>query len=144
MKKIIKIGKEFVEVSEEIYELYYKMERRNRYFESDIKVGSSKIDPNTGEIKFIPSKEDSIERIMEKGKDFSDSQDVEGMVCDKAMLLILQEAMKELDEEEARIIDSIYFKNLTTRDIGKLVHKSHVSVGKSHKKILDKLRKYFL
>jgi hypothetical protein len=36
MSKFIKIGKERVPVSEEIYKEYYKMRRRERYMEEDI------------------------------------------------------------------------------------------------------------
>ena len=44
MKKFIKIGKEKVEVSEELYKEYYKMDRRRRYLEQDVKVGRIDID----------------------------------------------------------------------------------------------------
>lgn len=142
--RVIFIGKESVPVTEKVYQAYYKMDRHSRYLEKDIKVGSSKFDLKTGAIKYKPSKEDSIERLMDKGVDFADVQDVEDIVCDKAMLFILQKAMKELDSEEREIINSLYYKNLTTRETGKKINKSHVTVGKKHKKILKKLEKNFL
>ena len=88
MNKVIRIGEELVPVSEEIYKEYYKMDRHARYLERDVKVGSSKIDPTTGEVKYQPSKEDSIERLMDQGSDFADDQAVEDIVCDKAMLFV--------------------------------------------------------
>jgi len=107
-----------VPVNEEIYKEYYKMKRRERYFEQDIKVGRSVKDPETGEVKeYKPSKEDSIQRLMDKGQAFADDEVLEDVVVDKAMLLILQEAMKE--------------------DI------SHVAVMKRRDKILNKLRSFF-
>ncbi|GAA0788084.1 sigma-70 family RNA polymerase sigma factor [Hathewaya limosa] len=142
--RVIFIGKEPIPVTDEVYKAYYKMDRHARYLQKDVKVGSSKIDPITGAIKYKPSKEDSIERLMDKGLDFADVQDVEDIVCDKAMLFILQKAMEELNNEEREIIDSLYYKNFTTRETGKKINKSHVTVGKKHKKILEKLKKYFL
>ena len=130
-------------VSEEVYKEYYKMDRRRRYLEEDIKVGRIDIDPKTGRPKFIPSKEDSYERLTDEGVQFEDGQSVEDIVCDKATLLILQEALKELDKEEKEIITGLYYENLTTRETGKRIRKSHVTVGKKHKKILEKLKKYF-
>ena len=130
-------------VSEEVYKEYYQMDRRRRYLEEDIKVGRIDIDTKTGRPKFIPSKEDSYERLTDEGLQFEDGQSVEDIVCDKATLLILQEALKELDKEEKEIITGLYYENLTTRETGKRIRKSHVTVGKKHKKILEKLKKYF-
>ncbi|MFC4386587.1 sigma-70 family RNA polymerase sigma factor [Gracilibacillus marinus] len=80
---------------------------------------------------------------MEKGTDFHDDQMIEEILCDKATLLILQEAVAELDREEQKLIENLYYKNLTTREIGKEIGVSHMAVVKRHKKIIDKLKKFF-
>jgi RNA polymerase sigma factor (sigma-70 family) len=144
MSRFIKIGKLSVPVSKEIYKEYYKMRRRERYMEEDIKVGRIDIDPETGEPTFIPSKEDSIERLMELGADFVDEQpSIEDILCDKATLLILQEALKELNREEQELLQALYHKNLTVREVAKQENTSHVTVIKRRDKILAKLRKFF-
>lgn len=143
MGKFIKVGKERVSVSEEIYREYYKMKRRERYMEEDIKVGRINVDVNTETIDFLPSKEDSINRLMDQGTDFEGEQLVEDIICDKATLLILQEAVAELNREEQELIQSIYFKDLTVREIGIEKGISHMAVVKRHKKVLDKLKKFF-
>jgi RNA polymerase sigma factor (sigma-70 family) len=144
MSKFIKIGKERVPVSEEIYKEYYKMRRRERYMEEDIKLGRIDIDPETGAPTFIPSKEDSIERLIELGADFVDEQpSIEDILCDKATLLILQEALKELNREEQELLQALYHKNLTVREVAKQENTSHVTVIKRRDKILSKLRKFF-
>ena len=144
MDKFIYIGKEKVAVSEEIYKEYYKMGRRERYMEKDIKVGRIDVDPEAEAVDFIPSKEDSINRLMELGSDFEDDQMIEDILCDKATLLILQEAMAELNEKEQELIQALYYKDLTVREVAKEENVSHVAVVKRHKKVLDKLKKYFL
>ncbi|WP_338433247.1 sigma factor-like helix-turn-helix DNA-binding protein [Clostridium tyrobutyricum] len=144
MNKFIRIGEELVPVSEEIYKEYYKMDRHARYLERDVKVGSSKIDPTTGEVKYQPSKEDSIERLMDQGSDFVDDQAVEDIVCDRAMLFILQKAMSELNNEEQKLIQDLYYNNLTVRQAAQKEKVSHVTIIKRHKKVLTKLKKYFL
>lgn len=141
--RIICVGKEKVEVTEGLYKEYYKMDRRRRYLEEDIKDGSSRIDSKTGQVIFKPSKEDSYNRLGDIGEQFQSDQVVEDLVCDKATLRILQEALKELDEEEREVITSLYHKELTTRETGERINKSHVTVGKKHKKILEKLKKHF-
>lgn len=139
----IKIGKERVCVSEEIYKEYYKMKRRERYLEEDIKVGRIAVDPEAETVDFIPSKEDSINRLIELGADFEDDQIIEDILCDKATMLILQEAMTELNEKEQELINDLYYKDLTVREVAKEENISHVAVVKRHKKVLDKLKKYF-
>lgn len=144
MSKFIYVGKEKVAVSEEIYKEYYRMNRRERYMEQDIKVGRIAVDPIAKSFEFIPSKEDSINRLMDQGDDFKDEQMIEDILCDKATLLILQEAMAALNEEEQELIQAIYYKNLTVREVAKEENVSHVAVVKRHKKVLEKLKKYFL
>ena len=143
MSKEIKVGKQSVPVTDEIYEEYYKMKRRERYMEEDIKVGSSKVDPETGEVTYKPSKEDSIQRLMDKGQDFADEKNLEDVVVDKAMLLILQEAMKELNRQEKELINDLFYKEMTVRDVAQKEDISHVAVMKRRDKILAKLRKFF-
>lgn len=144
MSKFIYVGKEKVVVSEEIYKEYYRMQRRERYMEQDIKAGRIVVNPVGETIEYIPSKEDSINRLMDQGTDFEADQMIEDILCDKATLLILQEAMTALDEEEQELIQAIYYKNLTVREVAKKENVSHVAVVKRHKKVLDKLKKYFL
>ncbi|RFU67138.1 sigma-70 family RNA polymerase sigma factor [Peribacillus saganii] len=143
MSKFIRIGKEKVPVSEEIYKEYYRMQRRERYMEKDIKVGRIDVEAETGTAIFIPSKEDSIDRLMDQGADFEDDQMIEDILCDKATLLILQEAMAELNQEEQELINAIYYENQTLREVAKEENISQVAVFKRHKKVLDKLKKLF-
>jgi len=144
MSEKIRIGKLAVPVSDEIYKEYYKMKRRERYMEQDIKVGSSIVDPETGAvIGYKPSKEDSIQRLMDVGQDFADDEVLEDVVVDKAMLLILQEAMKELNRQEQELINDLFYKEMTVRAAADKRNVSHVAVMKRRDKILAKLRKFF-
>jgi len=144
MKKEIKIGKVSVPVTDEVYKEYYKMKRRERYLEEDVKVGSSIVDPETGAvIGYKPSKEDSIQRLMDKGQDFADEKSLEDIAVDKAMLLILREAMKELDRQELELIQYLYTEQMTVREAAKKMGSSHVTVMNKRDKLLDKLRKFF-
>ncbi len=143
-KKYIEIQGEKVAVTEEFYKDYYKMDRRRRYLEDDVKAGRIDIDMEKEEVTFVPSKEDSYNRLLDAGEQFQANQVVEDIVCDMAVSLILQEALKELDEEERQIITGLYYEDLTTRETGEIINKSHVTVGKKHKKVLVKLKKYFV
>ena len=144
MNKFIRISNELIPVSEQIYKEYFKMARREKYMENDIKVGRTHVDLKSGVTTFIPSKEDSIQRLMDQGKDFSDGQAIEDIICDKAMLFILKDAITELNHKEQELIDDLYYKNLTVRQAAEKENISHVAIVKRHKKILEKIKKYFL
>lgn len=141
MGRFIKVGRELVPVTEEVYQAYYKMGRRARYLEEDVKVGRIKIDGEKA--TFIDSKEDSMQRLMDLGADFASNQLVEDIVADKAEMQILQRAMAELERDEQELIEAIYFQNLSTREIAKQEKVSQPAIVKRHKKVLDKLQKFF-
>lgn len=132
-----------VEVSEEVRRVYYKAKRQMKYMESDIKVGRTKIDSESGELIFIPSKEDSLDRLKDQGIVFPSEEVVEDMGIKNLDLKILKKAMKELSVEEKELLNARYFEGLTAREIGKIKGVSHVAILKREKKILKKLKKYF-
>ena len=74
--RYIKIYGQQVPVTEEVYKEYYKMDRRRRYLEEDVKVGPIDIYPKIGRPIYIPSKEDSIERLMENGKALKEIEEI--------------------------------------------------------------------
>jgi RNA polymerase sigma factor (sigma-70 family) len=143
MSKELKVGRLAVPVSDELRKEYYKMKRRERYMEKDVKVGRIDVDMENEKVTFVPNKEDSLQRLMDLGADYADEQLVEDLVVDKAMLLILQEAMKELNRQEKELIDDLFYKEMTVRDVAKKEDISHVAVIKRRDKVLAKLRKFF-
>lgn len=143
MSKELKVGRVAVTVSDEFHKEYYKMKRRQRYLEEDVKVGRIDVDMENEKVTFVPNKEDSLQRLMDLGADYADEQLVEDLVVDKAMLLILQEAMKELNRQEKELIDDLFYKEMTVRDVAKKEDISHVAVMKRRDKVLAKLRKFF-
>ena len=143
MSKELKVGRLAVPVSDELRKEYYKMKRRERYMEKDVKVGRIDVEMENEKVTFVPNKEDSLQRLMDLGADYADEQLVEDLVVDKAMLLILQEAMKELNRQEKELIDDLFYKEMTVRDVARKEDISHVAVMKRRDKVLAKLRKFF-
>ncbi len=65
----------FVEVSDKVYAYLKKSDRKIRYFEEDLKVERYIIDSEKAKVTIIPSREDSIDRMMEFGADFQSESD---------------------------------------------------------------------
>lgn len=76
-KYYIGLNGQTFEVSRELYEAYYKGQRKERYFTHDLKQEHIKVDKETGEKIIVPSREDSYERLLEAEKQFAgDVEDV--------------------------------------------------------------------
>ena len=56
----------------------------------------------------------------------------------------LMQAVEKLDKDEKRLIELRYFRNLTQSTCAKLLNTTQVSISRSEKKIINKLRTVFL
>ena len=66
---------------------------------------------------------------------------MEQIVEDKLLLEMLLKALETLTEDERFLIDKIYFKEKSERDVAKKTNESNVSINKKHHKIIKKLKK---
>ena len=63
-KKKIWIHGQFIEVTDEVYTAYMKDDRKIRYFENDLKTGRTVKDKDGNIKQTLPSREDSLDRLM--------------------------------------------------------------------------------
>ena len=84
-KKKIWIHGQFIEVTDEVYAAYMKGDRKIRYFENDLKTGRTVKDKDGNIKQTLPSREDSLDRLMEdNAQQFLDSHEsVEDIVIQK-------------------------------------------------------------
>ena len=74
----------YPEASEEVIEVLRETERKMQYQEYDLKAEQTIIDQDAQEIRVIPSREDSYERLLEEYNLPADEQaDVENIVLSK-------------------------------------------------------------
>ena len=81
-KKRLWVSGQFIEVTDEVYDAYMKGDRKMRYFESDLKTERFLMDENGQIRQVIPSREDSLDRLMDdNAEQFADRHEsVEDMV----------------------------------------------------------------
>ena len=141
-KYIIYIGKQPVEVSKEVYDVYNKGERKERYFSVDLKSERVKKDCRSGTRITIPSREDSYERLLETEKQFSsDSDSIEDVVMKSVMLEHLNMALRTLTEEERWLIYELFYKQRTERELCAEMQIGKTTLHKRKEKLLSKLHK---
>jgi RNA polymerase sigma factor (sigma-70 family) len=137
-----------VPVTEEIYLAYYRSIRRDRYYECDLKTESAVRDKDGKITAYRPSKEDSLERLQETGKDYADEGvSIEDAVIRAFMADKLYEALGSLPERERELIEALFFSNggngMTERDYAAVSGIPQKTINDRKKRILAKLKKLF-
>ncbi len=126
-----------VEVSDEIFEILKKSDRRIKYIEHDLKETRYTIDQKKATVKEIPSREDSLDRLTALGFDFADqTTDFREKVIDKIML---DQALEKLSDEERYLITQFFYFGRTERELAAELHQTQQNINKIKKRILCKL-----
>ena len=124
-KYYIGLNGQIFEVSKELYETYYKGQRKEKYFTHDLKQEHTKVDKETGEMIVIPSREDSYERLLEAEKQFAEeAENVEDVAVRGVMLEKLNEALRILTDEETAIIHALFYQEISEVELAKKIRNS--------------------
>ena len=126
-----------VEVSDEIYEILKKSDRRIKYVEHDLKETRYIIDRKKETVKEIPSREDSLDRLTALGKDFADS--TSDFQDNTILKIMLDEALAKLSDEERYLITQFFYFNRTERELAAELHQTQQNINKIKHRILCKL-----
>ena len=116
-KKKIWIRGQFVEVTDEVYAAYMKGDRKIRYFENDLKTGRTVKDKDGNIKQILPSREDSLDRLMEdNAQQFPDSHEsVEDIVIQKISTEKLHMALLRLPKKDQELIYALFYEEKTER-----------------------------
>lgn len=139
--------KMYPEANESVIETLKKSERKMQYQEYDLKAAKVVTD-DKGRAVTIPAREDSIERLKEKGiQFFSDEESLEDLVIKREEIEQLYRALAMLSKEEQELIHALYFEKRTERELAQkmgvyrnAIHKRKKQIEKKLKNILKNLR----
>ncbi len=127
-----------VEVTKEVYYAYnseLRYEDRHRRTKA---VSRIEIDLEKEKITFIPSREDSLDRLMELGFEQEDTSfSIEAI--DTAVMV--EQALDQLTFEERYIIEALFYNGKTERDLAEEFGFSQKKVHICKIKILEKMNK---
>ena len=107
--KIPDFGKIYPQASEEVIKVLYQTERKIHYQEYDLKAGNYKISREEEKVTYIPSREDSLERLLEADYQFTKEQlsvedeAIRSMMYEK---LYIKESNSQLCKEYIEYLDS--------------------------------------
>ena len=124
-----------VPVSEEIYRVYQHYERKEEYFSYDLKTEKFQKETAT----FLPNREDSYERLLEKDRQFAAS----GVSVEEQAVssVWLEELLQCLSADERVILHKLYFEDKSERNVSIELGISKTALHHRKVKLLQKLKK---
>ena len=129
-KYFIPVDGKYYETTKEIYEVYYRMDRRERYLEErDLKKG-------------VVNFSDMGDSYCSAEEILSDKDtDIETEIMNKMLMETVLEAISILDEEEKWLIQELFFCGKSQRQLSKETDISLMTINNRKKRVLEKLRK---
>ena len=142
-KYYLTVNKETVEVSFEVYKLYHKYQRKELYFFKELKEDRKRINPISNEVEYLPSLEDSYDRIVEVYGDIfaGEMQKPEEIILQKEIMGELSKAIDSLKDHEKELIRNLFFLNKTEKEIARELNLSVKTINYHKHKILAKLKR---
>lgn len=138
-KYVVKNGTT-VEVSEELYEYLTQSDRKIRYIEKDLKRNRYDIDTEEETVTVISSREDSLERLMEIGKDYpTPSSDFGWSTIER---ILLQQALEKLNEKEKYLIVQLFYCGRSEQSLANEMGINQSNINRQKNRILVKLHKF--
>lgn len=137
--------KMYPEAKEEVINLLRTTERKMQYQEYDLKTERMVISQEEQTITIIPSREDSLERLIEQGMQFA--EDTEGIgenVLRRHRYAQLHMAISLLSDDERDLIDRLFFRDQTEREAAAEIGVCRNAIHKRKNRILEKLKKFLI
>ena len=140
--KIPNFKKIYPEADKNVIQELKMSERKMQYQEYDLKEERILIDQDTQETITIPSREDSVERLMEINYPFKDdAEEVEEQAIRNLLSEQLGKVVKRLSLKDQWLIADLYVWEKSERQIAKEYGISQNMVHKRKKQVLDQLKR---
>ena len=112
------------------------------YQQYDLKVERYRIDYTKGTVICFPSREDSLDRLLEENKQFADdTEGVENTAVKTMMIEKMLKCLKLLSPEEQELISELFFKGKSERQLSSETGIPYMTIHDRKVRILSKLKK---
>lgn len=137
-----------VKISGDVLDALKTSDYKIEYMEHDLKRERFVVDEELCAAIFLPSREDSLERLLDADMQFRDeSASPEELVIEtlyiQELCCELHRCLALLDSDEQALIHALFYDGLTEREYAKEIHRSKTAIHARKVNALDKL-KYFL
>lgn len=131
----------FPDLSDEIINELQKSDRKMEYQQYDLKVNRYKIDCDKKTVTYIPSREDSYDRLLDEDKQFyAETESVEDIAVNTLMIERMMTCIKALSMEEQSLIYELFFQGKSEHQLSRETGIPRMTLHDRKIKILEKLR----
>jgi len=134
-----------VDIPADVLAVLKKSDRKMEYMEYDLKRELPVKNDAGSVVGFLPSREDSYERLVEAYRQFEDdSADPERILMETADTDALYCCLAMLDADERSLITALFFDGVTVRKYAAANGLSKSKVDRTKKRVLGKLKNLLL
>ena len=142
LEKRVNYRKQYPGLSDEQIEALEKSDRKMEYQQYDLKAERYRIDYVKRTVAFVPSREDSYERLLEENRQFADERvSVENAAVKAVMLEKMQTCLELLAPKEKELITELFLKGKSERQLSRETGIPYMTIHDRKIKILGKLKK---
>ena len=128
-----------VPVEKDVYEAWWKAEEKENYLQRKLKEERFIYDPEKQIAVLYPSREDSLDRLMEEGAEFAQEQpSVESQAVNA---VLVESLMKQLDRQEQEILYQRFVLDRTEEEISASMNLTRASLRRKRDALFVKCRK---
>lgn len=141
-KKRINYREKHPDLSDAIIEALEKSDRKMEYQQYDLKVERSRVDSSGRTVTYIPSREDSYERLLEENRQFADAgESVEEAAVKAVLIEKMLSCLKSLTPQEKELITELFFRDKSEYQLAAETGIPRMTIHDRKTKILGKLKK---
>lgn len=132
-----------IEDRPEILEVLRKSDRKMEYIEVDLKVERFVQDQESGSGAFLPSREDSYDRLcdQEQAQFASGGPSPEDMAIHNEQVRLLRAALAKLDPADANLIQALFYRGLSERQLSQETGVPYMTIHNRKVRVLEILKK---
>ncbi|AEY67613.1 sigma-70 family RNA polymerase sigma factor [Clostridium sp. BNL1100] len=132
----------YPDLNDEMIEVLEKSDRKMEYQQYDLKVEQCQIDGTKRTVTYVPSREDSYERLLEENRQFAaESESVEDAAVKAVMIEKMLTCLKLLTPEEQELITELFFKGKSEHQLSAETGIPRMTIHNRKDRILVRLKK---
>ncbi|GLC80734.1 sigma-70 family RNA polymerase sigma factor [Lacrimispora brassicae] len=134
--------KKYPDLSNEVIEVLEKSDRKMEYQQYDLKVERCQIDGTNQSVTYIPSREDSYERLIEGNRQFAaDQESVEDAAVNALLIEKMLSSLKLLTPQEQELITELFFVGKSEHQLAAETGIPRMTIHNRKRRILAHLKK---
>lgn len=132
----------YPEASDDVVRFLHHDDQKRKYKDYDLKAETFVADQEKCVAVFIPSREDSLERLLDEDKQFKqDCKPLEDEVIQSVMIAKMMECVALLTEAERKLIAELFFNGKSEREWSAECKIPRMTICDRKNRILEKLKK---